>query len=78
MGPLSFSMQITFSNEAAAAAAVRIINRYGYAASARGSVVWTDCPPLLAVPAVGRDVGLHHVQEVKFDAAPGFVHAGAA
>lgn len=72
------SMQITFSNEAAAAAAVRIINRYGYATSVRGSVVWTDCPPLLAVPAVGRAVGLHQVREVKFDAAPGVVQAGAA
>lgn len=71
-------MQITLSNETAAAATVRIINRYGYAASARGLVVWTDCPPLLAVPAVGRGVGLHQVQEVKFDAAPGFVQACAA
>jgi hypothetical protein len=68
-------MQITFRNEAAATAAVKIINRYGYAASARGSVVLTDCPPLLALPAVARGVGLHQMQEVKFDVAPRAVQA---
>jgi hypothetical protein len=62
-------MRITFANETAARAAVKIIERYGYEASAHGRVVWTDCPPLLAVPAVGRDLGLQQMQEVNLEAS---------
>jgi hypothetical protein len=64
-------LRITFSSETAARAAVKTIERYGYAATATGSVVRTNCPPLLAVPAVGRDDGLHQMEHVRFSAVPG-------
>ncbi len=63
-------MRITFSCEAAAQAAVRFIEQYGYAAAAVGSTVVTDCPALLAVPVVGRNVGLHAVERVQLGGGP--------
>jgi hypothetical protein len=62
--------QFTFSGETAAKAAVKIIASYGYVATATGRSVWTDCPPLLAIPAVGRTVGLHEIENVRLVASP--------
>ena len=59
-------LQIAFSSEAAARAACQTIERYGYTAAATGVVVRTDCPPLLAVPALERAVGLHKMETVRF------------
>ena len=59
-------LQIAFSNETAARAAVKTIERYGYAAGATGALVRTDCPPLLALPALEREVGLHQMENVRF------------
>jgi len=57
-------MTISFSTERAASAAVEIIQRYGYVARAAGANVSTDCPALLAVSLIGRDVGLDRVEKV--------------
>lgn len=59
-------IQIAFSSEKAARAAVKTIESYGYTAAATGSVVRTDCPPLLAMPALERNVGLHQMENVRF------------
>ena len=65
-------MRITFANEAVARAAAGILEQYGYAAEPVGRTLETDCPPLLAVPVVGRTVGLHQVEDVRLatDATP--------
>lgn len=57
-------MTISFLTERAATAAVRIIRAHGYAARAAGATVSTDCPALLAVSLIGRDVGLDRVEKV--------------
>ncbi|HLK94010.1 MAG TPA: hypothetical protein VKZ18_29220 [Polyangia bacterium] len=64
-------IQIAFSSETAARAAVRTIESYGYTAAATGSVVRTDCPPLLAMPALERQVGLHQMENVRLVPAGG-------
>jgi hypothetical protein len=61
-------MCITFSSETVARSAAKIFEEYGYAAHAVGTVVTTDCPPLLAVPVVGRAIGLHQVEDVRLGA----------
>jgi hypothetical protein len=55
-------MRITFSNEKAAQAAVRILGQYGYSATPAGPAVMTDCPPLLALPTVHRSIGFEQVE----------------
>jgi hypothetical protein len=57
-------MRITFSNEHSARAAALVFERYGYRATRTGATVTTDCPTLLAVPAVARAVGLARVEEL--------------
>jgi hypothetical protein len=57
-------MRITFSNEHSARTAANVLERYGYRASRTGTVVVTDCPTLLAVPAVERAVGLGRVDDL--------------
>ena len=63
-------MRITFSDEAVARAAAGILEQYGYTAKLRGKAIESDCPPLLAVPVVGRTIGLHQVDEVRLATAP--------
>jgi hypothetical protein len=58
-------MRITFSNDKAAQAAVRVLEQYGYAATPRGPAVMTDCPPLLAVPAVHRSIGFDQIETLN-------------
>jgi hypothetical protein len=63
-------MRMTFSSEKVAQAAAAILERYGYTAESVGPVVMTDCPILLAVPVVGRAIGLHQVENVHLSDAP--------
>lgn len=63
-------MRISFSNEATARAAVAVLEQYGYEATPQGAAVETECPPLLAVPAVGNAVGLHQIEKVHLAAPP--------
>lgn len=62
-------MRISFSNEATARAAVAVLEQFGYHATPKGAAVETECPPLLAVPAVGKAIGLHQIEEFHL-AAP--------
>jgi hypothetical protein len=76
-------MKISFSSDSAARAAVTIIEKYGYTAAVVGTLVCTDCPGLLAVPAISRAVGLHRVENVQFaggddGAGQGLDHANPA
>lgn len=64
-------MRISFSNEATARAAVAVLEHYGYQATPQGATVETECPPLLAVPAVGNAVGLHQIEKVHIAPAGG-------
>jgi hypothetical protein len=63
-------MRISFSNEATARAAVAVLEQYGYPATPKGAAVDTECPTLLAVPAVSKAVGLHQIERVHIAALP--------
>ena len=57
-------MRMSFSNTNTAVAAVNVLETYGYSATRIGSDVLTDCPALLAVPAVAKRVGLAEIEGV--------------
>lgn len=57
-------MRVAFFNEAAARAAVDVFGAYGYRAEQIGNDVETDCPPLLAVPAIERSIGFGRIARV--------------
>jgi hypothetical protein len=58
-------MRISFSNATAAGAAARILEQYGYRAEQVGKEVLTDCPALLAAPAIERTIGLELVERIE-------------
>jgi hypothetical protein len=57
-------MRISFSSATAAGAAARILEQYGYRAEQQGKDVVTDCPTLLAAPAIARSIGLELVERI--------------
>jgi hypothetical protein len=57
-------MRVLFSSMGAARAAVSVLEAYGYSAKQLGREVVTDCPTLLAVPAIQKGVGLANVDHI--------------
>jgi hypothetical protein len=57
-------MRISFSNRVAARAAARIFEQYGFTANQTDTEVFTDCPTLLAAPAIERSIGLELVERI--------------
>jgi hypothetical protein len=57
-------MRISFSNTTAAGAAARILEQYGFSVRQTGREVVTDCPTLLAAPAIERSIGLELVERI--------------
>jgi hypothetical protein len=62
-------MRISFSSTTAAGAAARILTQYGYWAEQTGKDVVTDCPTLLAAPAIARSIGLELVERIEVASA---------
>jgi hypothetical protein len=57
-------MRVSFSSATMAQAAVKVLETYGYSAMQLGRDVVTDCPTLLAVPAIQKRVGLAEVERL--------------
>jgi len=57
-------MRISFSNRVAARAAASLFEQYGFAAKQIDTEVLTDCPTLLAAPAIERSIGLELVERI--------------
>jgi hypothetical protein len=57
-------LRVSFSSMTAARAAVSVLEAYGYAARQFGRDVVTDCPTLLAVPAIQKQVGLADIERL--------------
>jgi hypothetical protein len=57
-------MRVSFSSMTAARAAVCVLEAYGYTAKQTGTRVVTDCPTLLAVPALQKQVGLAEIDQL--------------
>jgi hypothetical protein len=58
-------VRISFKNEELACAAANVLERYGYRAGRIGNVVVSNCPILLAIPAIERSVGVHRVDDLE-------------
>ena len=58
-------MRVSFASMTAARAAVSVLEAYGYSARQVGKDVVTDCPALLAVPAIQKRVGLAEVERLQ-------------
>lgn len=69
-------MRVAFSSESTARAARNVLEAYGYSAEQIGCQLVTDCPALLAVPAIEHRVGLAAVEHV--DLAGGDMPAAQA
>jgi hypothetical protein len=63
-------MRISFATTTAARAAVTILEQYGFSASQTGKDVVTNCPTLLAAPAIERSIGLELVEGIQFSFVP--------
>jgi hypothetical protein len=62
-------MRVSFSSTNLAEIAVGVLEAYGYSATQLGTAVITDCPTLLAVPAIAKHVGLAKIEGVDISAA---------
>jgi hypothetical protein len=65
MGFETSTMRISFSSSIAARAAARILEQYGFTARQEESEVVTDCPTLLAAPAIERSIGLELIERLE-------------
>jgi hypothetical protein len=61
-------MRISFLNRTAARAAASIFEQYGFIAKQVDTEVLTDCPTLLAAPAIERSIGLELVERIDVSA----------
>ena len=57
-------MRVSFSSTSTARAAVSVLEAYGYSAKQIDRDVITDCPTLLAVPAIQKRLGLAEVERL--------------
>jgi hypothetical protein len=58
-------LRVSFARPSTAGAAVKVFEAYGYSARRFGSDVVTDCPALLAIPAIQKRVGFAEIE--RFD-----------
>jgi hypothetical protein len=60
-------LRVSFSSVTTARAAVRVLEGYGYSAKQLGREVVTDCPTLLALPAIERRVGFADIERLDLN-----------
>ena len=59
-------LRVSFSTMTTARAAVNVLEAYGYSAKQLGCDVVTDCPTLLAIPAIQKRVGFAEIERLDF------------
>ena len=57
-------LRVSFSSVSKASAAVEAFAAYGSSAERSGRDVVTDCPPLLAIPAIQEEVGFAAIERL--------------
>jgi len=57
-------MRVSFSSMTTARAAANVLEAYGYSAKQFGRDVVTDCPTLLAVPAIQKRIGFAEIERL--------------
>jgi hypothetical protein len=65
------NMRVSFVTEKAARAAVNAFVSYGYAADRIGNDVVTDCPSLLAVSSIEREIGFGQIERLDLSKSGG-------
>ena len=60
-------LRVSFSTMTMARAAMNELEGYGYSATQFGKEVVTDCPILLAVPAIAKRVGFAEVERLDLN-----------
>jgi len=71
-------VRFRFATLAAAETARTVFESYGYRATQMGQDIWTDCPTLLAVPAVERRIGLKAIDRLDLSTAAAWPPASTA
>jgi hypothetical protein len=57
-------LRVSFSSMTAARAAANVLEVYGYSTKQFGRDVVTDCPTLLAVPAIQKRIGFAEIERL--------------
>jgi hypothetical protein len=70
-------LRVSFSTMTTARAAVNVLEAYGYSAKQCGCDIVTDCPTLLAVPAIQKRVGFGEIERLDLSGAPSFPESTA-
>ena len=60
-------LRVSFSSVSKARAAVDLFAAYGYSSRRSGCQVVTDCPPLLAIPAIQKQVGFAEIERLDLN-----------
>lgn len=64
-------LRVSFSSESTARSAVNVLAAYGYSAKQSGRDLVTDCPPLLAIPAIHKQVGFAKIDRLDLNRQTG-------
>lgn len=57
-------LRVSFATMTTARAAVNVLEAYGYSAKQFGRDVVTDCPTLLALPAIQKRIGFAEIERL--------------
>jgi hypothetical protein len=57
-------LRVSFSSMTTARAAANVLEAYGYSTKQVGRDVVTDCPTLLAVPAIQKRIGFAEIERL--------------
>ena len=60
-------LRVSFSSVTKARAAAGVFEGYGYSAKQLGAEVVTDCPTLLALPAIEKRVGFADIERLQLN-----------
>lgn len=63
-------LRVSFSSMTTARAAANVLEAYGYSAEQAGREVVTNCPTLLALPAIEKMVGFREVEGLALGGGP--------
>ena len=67
-------LRVSFSTMTTARAAVNVLEAYGYSAKQFGCDVVTDCPTLLAIPAIQKRVGFAEIERLDLNGRMDSIH----
>jgi len=71
-------LRVSFSSMTTARAAANVLEAYGYSTKQVGRDVVTDCPTLLAVPAIQKRVGFAEIERLDLKGGTSAVESTAA